>query len=73
LNDNRHGTGTYTWADGDRFEGIWENGSRYGRGMFYHKDGHITCQEWDEISEPPNANYALSPPAKFPSSSSSST
>ncbi|MEC9381650.1 MAG: hypothetical protein VX984_01025 [Thermodesulfobacteriota bacterium] len=25
-NGKRHGQGTYTWADGDKIEGIWKNG-----------------------------------------------
>jgi hypothetical protein len=30
----RHGYGVYTWRDGDRYEGYWENNKRDGEGMF---------------------------------------
>ena len=32
--DLPHGFGTYTWADGSRYEGDWEEGVRTGRGVY---------------------------------------
>lgn len=33
--DLRHGVGTATYANGDRYEGSWEHGVRSGRGVLY--------------------------------------
>ncbi len=36
-----HGQGTYSWADGRRYKGSWENNKMEGYGVFTWKDGRI--------------------------------
>lgn len=33
--DKKHGHGVYTWADGRRYDGMWENGKQHGEGIYY--------------------------------------
>ena len=32
VNDKRHGTGTYRYANGDVYKGEWKDGHQHGRG-----------------------------------------
>ena len=32
--DCKNGTGTYTWASGDKYVGEWKDGKRHGQGNF---------------------------------------
>lgn len=34
MSNDIHGTGTYTWGDGRRYEGQWEGNRMHGRGKF---------------------------------------
>jgi len=58
----------FEWPDGDRYEGTWKHGSRYGPGRFVSKSGKIVQQNW---REPPHSNYAEFMPEKFPPSDDS--
>jgi hypothetical protein len=35
-----HGQGTYTWSDGQKYEGKWKDGGNW-NGIQYDKDGNI--------------------------------
>ncbi len=37
--DCKNGKGTYTWSDGERYEGEFKNGKFNGKGTYYYKDG----------------------------------
>ncbi len=41
VNDNGdpHGNGTYYYANGDRYEGSWNDGSTHGQGVLYFSNG----------------------------------
>lgn len=34
-----HGTGVYTYSDGDRYEGEYKDGKKHGRGIYMYSDG----------------------------------
>ena len=36
----KHGKGTYTWSDGQKYEGKWKDGENW-NGIQYDKDGNI--------------------------------
>ena len=40
--------GKYTWADGDEYEGEFEDGRRYGYGVLRLKNGQVIRQYWQE-------------------------
>ena len=41
IQDNKkHGRGTYTHADGNRYEGEWRDNKKHGRGIFYFANGN---------------------------------
>ncbi len=46
LNNERHGTGTYTWDDGNIYTGDWLNGERTGKGTYTMANGYIATGEW---------------------------
>jgi uncharacterized protein YraI len=35
----KHGQGTYSWANGDRYKGNWINGQATGKGTYYSREG----------------------------------
>jgi hypothetical protein len=35
----RHGQGTYTYANGDKYVGEWRDGKRHGQGILTYADG----------------------------------
>ena len=37
----RHGQGAYTWADGSKWVGAWENDNLNGYAITYYADGSI--------------------------------
>lgn len=43
---NRNGQGTFTWADGRRYEGQWKDGGYHGNGEYTHRDGSKYKGEW---------------------------
>lgn len=53
----------FEWPDGDKYQGMWKNGGRYGAGKLILKSGVAYNQTWNEKS---HANYAESVPSKFP-------
>lgn len=40
-NGNRHGYGTFFYANGSQYSGPWEDNKKYGEGVFIHSDGRI--------------------------------
>ncbi len=42
------GTGTYYFANGDRYEGEWKDGNKDGLGTYYFADGNRAKEEWIE-------------------------
>ena len=45
--DKKHGQGSYTWADGRKYEGNWANGRQHGEGMYVTQDGVIKRGMWE--------------------------
>jgi len=45
-NGKKNGQGTYTWANGDRYEGQWRNDSITGKGTFTWHTGEVYTGEW---------------------------
>ena len=45
--DKKHGHGVYTWADGKRYDGMWENGRQHGEGK-YISDDKVKLGIWKE-------------------------
>jgi hypothetical protein len=43
-----HGTGTYEWAAGARYEGGYREGKKHGNGKFYYANGERYEGEWRE-------------------------
>jgi hypothetical protein len=39
--DKKHGFGIYTWANGQKYEGKWENGKQHGEGKIIMATGEI--------------------------------
>lgn len=39
LQDNKHGHGTHTWTDGNKYTGEWSNGKKHGNGLYNCADG----------------------------------
>ena len=44
----RHGTGTYTYADGATYSGAWKDGKRHGQGTKTYADGAMYTGEWKD-------------------------
>ncbi len=42
----RDGTGTYTYANGDKYVGEWKKGLRHGKGTFTHFNGKVEEGIW---------------------------
>ena len=38
-NNDKHGRGTFTWANGDKFVGEWSDNERDGQGTYYFASG----------------------------------
>ena len=45
-NNNMHGEGIYTWADGRRYEGQYEMDKKHGFGVYQWADGRIYEGNW---------------------------
>jgi len=37
-NDLKHGSGRYTYPNGDIYDGEWQNGLRHGQGKYMYKE-----------------------------------
>ena len=44
--DLREGIGTYTWANGDSYEGKWDNGEQSGFGRYKYANGDVYEGNW---------------------------
>ena len=42
----RHGVGTYTYANGDKYEGEWQKAKYYGEGIYTYANGDKYEGEW---------------------------
>ena len=42
----RHGKGTMTYLNGDKYVGSWKSGSKNGYGKYYYKDGSSITSIW---------------------------
>jgi len=45
--DKKHGKGTYIWADGRKYVGMWQNGKQHGDGAYYDANGTAKSGIWD--------------------------
>lgn len=44
----KEGQGTFTWADGRKYIGLWKAGKQHGEGFFIFKNGLKKKGEWIE-------------------------
>lgn len=44
--DRRHGSGVYTWASGDKYDGNWDNGKMSGHGTKTMANGDVYSGMW---------------------------
>ena len=47
-NNKKHGKGTFTWEDGDKYVGEWWNDKRHGKGTFTWEDGDKYVGEYKD-------------------------
>jgi hypothetical protein len=47
-NNQSHGQGTQTWANGDKYVGEWQNDNRTGQGTHTWANGDKYVGEWQE-------------------------
>ena len=45
--DKKHGHGVYTWADGRKYAGMWQNGKQNGEGTYYDINGLVRKGIWE--------------------------
>lgn len=48
--DNKHGQGTYIFANGDKYVGEWKDDKRHGLGSFITADGQRFTGIWEDGS-----------------------
>ncbi len=48
VNGNRHGYGTYFYANGDRYEGAFKDGKPNGQGTYTYASGETWTGEWKD-------------------------
>jgi len=46
--DKKHGHGLYTWSDGRRYDGMWQNGKQHGEGKYTLADGTVKLGVWKD-------------------------
>lgn len=44
--DKKHGYGVYIWADGRRYEGLWQNGKQHGKGKYILPNNTVKVGIW---------------------------
>ena len=54
-----HGEGTYTWADGRRYEGQYEMDKKHGYGVYHWADGRIYQGNWFNGKQHGQGKYIL--------------
>ena len=45
--NKRHGFGVYTWTDGSKYSGYWENNTAHGFGRLEHANGEVYEGNWE--------------------------
>jgi len=58
--DCENGWGTYTWEDGNKYTGTWENGKRNGPGNLYWFNGDKYIGDWKNNIREGNGDYVWS-------------
>lgn len=48
LNSKKHGHGTFSYPNGDKYVGSWENGKKHGKGKLYFASGSTYEGDWVE-------------------------
>ena len=46
--DKKHGYGVYIWADGRRYEGLWQNGKQHGKGKYILPNNTVKVGIWED-------------------------
>ena len=54
---NRHGQGTYTWANGNKYVGKWRDDKINGQGTFTYANGEKYVGEWKENKKHGQGTY----------------
>nr|XP_019938537.1 PREDICTED: radial spoke head 10 homolog B2 [Paralichthys olivaceus] len=76
VQGQRHGRGTFFYADGAIYEGEWRNDKKHGKGKFTSKDGHVFEGEFVDdhmMTNELNGNRAGTPLCGAPTLSGSAS
>ena len=60
-----NGQGTYTYSDGDKFEGEWKDDQWNGQGTYTWSDGKKYVGEWKEMKRSGQGTFTLPSGNKF--------
>ena len=52
-----HGQGVYSWPDGRKYDGEYENDQKNGKGSFYWPDGRMYCGGWRQGKQHGEATF----------------
>jgi hypothetical protein len=55
--NNKHGKGTYYWANGGRYEGEWKDDKMHGKGTNYYASGDRYEGEWKDNNKHGKGTY----------------
>lgn len=44
---NKHGEGTFIWADGKEYSGGWKEGKQHGIGTYKSSNGDVKKGDWE--------------------------
>jgi hypothetical protein len=45
---NKHGEGTFVWADGKEYSGGWKEGKQHGVGTYKSSNDEVKKGEWND-------------------------
>ena len=64
-NGQRHGQGTYYFADGRKYEGQWKDDKKHGQGTFYWPDGDKYIGQWENDKRHGQGTYFFKNGCKY--------
>ena len=65
VNGVREGKGTYSFENGDKYEGFWKNNKMGGKGVYYFKNGDKYDGDWVEGKKEGQGIYYFKSGAKY--------